>query len=99
MSSEAIYRVVDAVKRAGILDADDILVHTRKTDDELKKGLLQVETFWRKRFVAYSPTIEVSCENGDKCVDVLRGAKKGQAAVHGVCAEGKKLCKTVSLNI
>ena len=61
MSSEAIYRVVDAVKRAGILDADDILVHTGKTDDELKKGLLQVETFWRKRFVAYSPTIEVSC--------------------------------------
>lgn len=60
MSSEAIYRVVDAVKRVGILGADDILVHTGKTDDELKKGLLQVETFWRKRFVAYSPTIEVS---------------------------------------
>ncbi len=32
-------------------------------------------------------------------MDVLRGAKKGQAAVRGVCAEGEKWCKTVSLNI
>ena len=32
-------------------------------------------------------------------MDVLRGAKKGQAAVCRVCAEGEKLCHTVSLNI
>ncbi len=57
LSSEQLHRVHAAL--AQVLGEDDIILHTSKTSDELKKELQDVNGLWMtRRAVLYSPTIE-----------------------------------------
>jgi hypothetical protein len=62
MSTEAGYRLTEHITQEGILGPGDIVLHTSKSDDKMKEGLKTVATFWRKRLVIYSPTIEAGVD-------------------------------------
>jgi hypothetical protein len=63
MSAENIYQVEKAILQADVINAHDILTHTSKTGDEIKKQLIDVDALWSNhRFVAYSPTISAGVD-------------------------------------
>lgn len=63
MSTTQIYEVEKAILESGAIDSHDIIIHTSKTGDEVKKLLIDVDTLWSShRFVAYSPTISAGID-------------------------------------
>jgi hypothetical protein len=63
LSTQLIYKVrQNALDSAGI-DESDILVHTSKSGDDIKKALVDVDSLWTKyRLVLYSPTISAGVD-------------------------------------
>lgn len=63
MSSEAVKNVTERMTKTGLLTEDQILSHTRFSDDSLKQSLCDVDALWSKyRLVAYTPTIEAGID-------------------------------------
>ena len=68
MSTEQLRRVVNGLVEAGVLAEEEYLLHTSKTDDDIKKQLIDVNTLWSEpRLVGYTPTIEAGVDyTGDR---------------------------------
>ena len=63
MSTEALNDVRTSALEAGVVTDDDILIHTSKTDDNVKRQLVNVDELWSQyRLVMYSPTIEAGVD-------------------------------------
>jgi len=62
MSTETGYKLVQQIAEKGTISEEDIVMHTSKSDDRMKEGLRNVTSFWRKRLLIYSPTIEAGVD-------------------------------------
>ena len=59
MSTEALERLTKHVLAAGVVQAHEIMKHTSKTSDAVKRELHNVDAHWVKfRLVVFSPSIE-----------------------------------------
>ncbi len=63
MSTEQLVTVQRLALEAGVVNDAEVLVHTSKSDDAVKRKLVDVDTLWsRYRLVMYSPTIEAGVD-------------------------------------
>jgi hypothetical protein len=72
LSVEIIHKIRVWILKANILCEDDMLIHTSKTGDEVKRQLIDVNSLWNKfRFVAYSPTISAGVDFNREHFDTM----------------------------
>ena len=63
MSTEALHRLKDFVRTNDHLPAKDILIHTAKGADVMKRRLAHVDSLWSQyRLVGYSPCVEAGVD-------------------------------------
>ncbi|GAQ93142.1 hypothetical protein KFL_013210020 [Klebsormidium nitens] len=62
MSSDRAQGLGSAMAEEGLLEEKDILVITRHSDGEVKRGLGDVNRSWKKRLVIISPTVEAGVD-------------------------------------
>jgi hypothetical protein len=63
LSTQLIYKVLQNVLESAGIDETDVLVHTSKSGDEVKKSLVDVDSLWiQYRLVLYSPTISAGVD-------------------------------------
>ena len=73
-----------------------VLLHTSKTDDKLKKELINIEKLWSKyKVVIYSPTVEAGCnfdiEHFDRMYCILSARSTSQRGFLQMCSRVRKL--------
>lgn len=72
MSTQAIERLINLVVTEGVLPPNQVLCHTSKTADNLKRQLIDVDKLWfGYRLVLYSPHIEAGVDMSAKHFDSM----------------------------
>lgn len=72
LSSEQVYRIRDAILASGLISEDEVLLHTSKTSDSVKKLLADVNSLWTKyRIVMYSPSVSAGVDFSTQHFDRL----------------------------
>lgn len=64
MATEVVYDVAEELRE--LLPEEEIIIHTSKADDELKKKLRIANDFWVTRAVMISPTVEAGVDKSDR---------------------------------
>jgi hypothetical protein len=62
MSSEAAYRLADTISGTRLVPESEVLVVTRHSAGDVKKGLENVNVAWLRRVVIISPTVEAGVD-------------------------------------
>lgn len=69
MSTEMAYEIAELAKKIPGMEEHDIIVHTSKASDDLKRELRFVDDFWNVRLVVISPTVEAGVDKSSPHFD------------------------------